>query len=284
MVGYQYLRPRSVDEAIELVVKQPAARLIAGGTDLMVRLHQRAERPPTLVSLRAIPELCGISYSNETTIGALTPIADIVASSEIAVRYPVLVAACRTLGSPQVRNVATIGGNLCNGSPCADTAPPLLVLDARLRLAGPRGTREVPIDQFFTGPGATCRAPDEVMTAVVLAAPRPTARAVFMKKTRVCMDLALVSAAVLLELDGNRCGRARIALGSVAPTPLRLRPVEQLLEGAAVDRDLLQRAQALTSASVAPIDDVRASAAFRREIAGVFVRRAIEQLLGWSQP
>ena len=268
-----YHRPASVQEALALRAADGEARFLAGGTDLLVGT---GPAPRTLVSLRAIPELHGIDAGG---IGALTTIGEITRHAGLAADHPVLVAAARRLGSVQIRNQATIGGNLCRAAPCADTAPPLLVLEARARIQGPRGTRVVDLASFFRGPGVTCLAPEEMLTRIELDPPRPGSVGAFLKKGRVRMDLSIASVAVLLEAEGRRITRIRLAAGSVAPVPLRLREVEALLAGRVVDEALLLAAGRLAAESVLPIDDVRSTAAYRRHIVGVYVRRGITQAL-----
>jgi CO/xanthine dehydrogenase FAD-binding subunit len=275
----EYHRPRSLEEALRLRQASPDARYIAGGTDVMVQIRSRnAARPSALVSLSSIPELRGITVDGGARIGATTPIHELTAHRALRERYPVLVEAVSRLGSPQIRNVATLGGNLCNASPCADSATPLLVLEARVRLCSAAGQRELPLERLFLGAGQTCLAPSELLTEILLPPPAPTARATFKKKGRVRMDLALASVSVLVELDGDICRRVRIAAGSVAPTPLRLTEVEVLLAGKPLSPELLDAAAALASRSVAPISDLRCSAEYRRQIVGVYVKRALEEL------
>lgn len=276
MRRFAYHRPRTIEEAFRLKQAEPGARWIAGGTDVMVQARG-GHAPPALISLTAIRELRGITVGEGARIGALTPFADVAAHAGLRERYPVLVEAASAVGSVQIRNLATIGGNLANASPCADSAPALLVLDARLRIAGPGGAREVPVEQFFRGPGRTCLAPDELLTDVLLDPPG-AGRACFRKKGRVRMDLALASVAVLLELEGGGCRRARVAAGSVAPVPLRLHEVEDLLTSGPLGDGLVARAEEAARRGVAPITDVRGTAEYRRAIVGVFVRRAIQEL------
>lgn len=268
-----YHRPLTVEDALALQRAEPGARYIAGGTDLLVGSDPA---PATLVSLRGIADLQGI---DDAGIGAATTIGAITRHAGLARAYPVLVHAARRLGSEQIRNQATIGGNLCRAAPCADTAPPLLVLEARARLAGPDGERTVALEDFFRGPGATCLEAGELLTRIELDPPRPGAVGVFLKKGRVYMDLSLASVAVLLEAEGKRVERVRIAAGSVAPTPLRLREVEQLLEGQEVTDALLAEAGALAARTVMPITDVRSTEAYRRHITGVYVRRGVARAL-----
>jgi len=268
-----YHRPANLDEVFRLLRETDDARLVAGGTDLLVRHRAPAH---TLVSLRGVEELHGIGSGR---IGAATPLADVAAHADLAARYPVLVQAARRLGGVQIRSVATVGGNLCRAAPCADLAPPLLVLEARAAIRGPTGAREVPVEDFFAGPGETCLGPAEVLTAVHLDPPRPGAVGLFLKKGRVHMDLSIASVALLLEADGGRCRRIRIAAGSVAPRPIRLREVEALLEGEMLDESRLEEAARLASATVAPITDVRSTEAYRRHVVGVYVRRGVERIL-----
>jgi carbon-monoxide dehydrogenase medium subunit len=281
-----YFKPTSLEEALRLKRMTAGSRFIAGGTDLMVQIKKGTARPPALISLRSIGELAGIDVNGAARIGSMVPLGDLVQHPALRERDPVLVQAVRRMGSTQIRNAATLGGNVCNASPAADGALPLLVLDARLRLLGEDGYREVPVADYFVGPGETTRGRDEILTAILLEPPEPGARAVFLRKERVHMDLAMVNVAVLLatETDGRTCRTARVAAGAVASTPLRLGEVESLLEGQALTPELLVRAQEAARAGVAPITDLRASADYRRHITGVFVRRAVEILLGWRSP
>jgi CO/xanthine dehydrogenase FAD-binding subunit len=280
MSSFAYHKPTTLQDAWQLIRATSGARFIAGGTDLMVRARERGQRPPALVSLRSVKELSGIEENGGTTrIGATTSIAHVLEHPRIRERFPALIQACQSMGSPQIRNVATVGGNLCNASPCADTAPPLLIHQARLQLKSPKGSREIPLCEFFCGPGETRLASDEILAAVLLDPPEPGTRALFFKKGRVAMDLAVASVAVLLELDGTRCDTIRVAAGSVAPTPIRLGPVERLLGGRTLTDDLISQARELAAASVSPITDVRSTAAYRRQIVGVYLERAVHQLM-----
>lgn len=281
-----YYKPSTIDEAWKLKKRIPAARFIAGGTDVLVQMRKRVMAPPALISLRSIRELSGIDVARGTRIGAATTIAELLRHPLIATEYPILAEAAKRLGSMQVRNVATIGGNLANCSPCADTAVALLVLDARVRLRGPKKAREIPIKEFFLGPGKSCLASSEILTDIFLDPPSARAsakpRVVFMKKGRVRMDLAIASLAVLFELDGDTCTKARIAAGSVAPVPLRLLEVEKLFEGRQITGETAKEARELAMKTVSPITDIRSTAEYRREIVGVYMQRAVETLMGWD--
>jgi len=280
VIGFDYFKPRSLNEVWELKEKTPGARFISGGTDLMVQIKNRELCPEALVSLRSIPELSGVEVGEVTRIGALTTISDIIQHPSLRHKYPVLVEAAKSLGSVQIRNVATIGGNLCNCSPCADMAIPLLVLEAKVRLKSAKTSRKIPLNEFFLGPGESCLAPDEILTDILLESTQLNAKATFLKKGRVKMDLAVVSVALLLETEGERCCKVRLAVGSVASVPLRLLKVEALLEGAVISKELKTQVQQLAADSISPITDVRATKEYRRQIVSVLLRRAFEKVLG----
>lgn len=280
MTRYDYFKPASLAEALALKAEIGDARFIAGGTDLMIRIRDGEVRPKALVSLRDIAEIRGVAVDGGARIGAATTIADIAWSAGLAARFPVLVQAARRVGGPAVRNAGTVGGNLCNASPCADTALPLLVLEAELEIRSARGGRRIPLAELFSGPRATSLAGDEVVTQVVVKAPAPGAKAVFLKKGRVMMDLSVASVAVLLELSGDTCAKARVAAGSVAPTPIRLPEVEAILSGRRLTDDVVAEASEAAMRCVSPITDVRSTADYRRRIVGVYLRRAVDGLLG----
>lgn len=281
MNSYDYLKPQSLSEVWELNKRFPGARYIAGGTDLMVKIKKREVKPAALISLRSIPGLSGIDIGETIRIGAMTTIADLILHLELGLIFPVLTQAARRLGGPQIRNVATIGGNLCNCSPCADTALPLLVLEARVVLKRAEGTREVQLSEFFLGPGESCLLSGEILTDILIDKPTSKIKATFKKKGRVRMDLAVASLALLLEMEGNtrKCKKARLAAGSVAPVPLRLKKVEELFENAEISEEVLNKAQKTAESSISPITDIRSSADYRRNIVGVYLKRSVQELL-----
>jgi len=278
MSSFEYHRPRTLDDAFELFGRSPEARYIAGGTDVMVRLRQARMRPSALVSLRNIPLLRGVEpgAGGVLRIGGATPLADVLASAELRGRTPVLAAAVASMGSAQIRSVATLAGNLCNASPCADAAPALMVLDARARVRGPEGAREVRVDALFRAPGQTTLRRSEIVTDLLVDVPPPTSRGVFLKKSRVSMDLAIANVAAQLDIAGDTCRSARVVAGAVAPVPLRLSSVERLLTGARITSDLVEEAKRLAVEEISPISDIRASADYRRAIVAAYVGRAIE--------
>jgi CO/xanthine dehydrogenase FAD-binding subunit len=278
---YSYYKPRTISEALCLKKEIPGAMFLAGGTDLMVQIKNKEVSPRSLISLRSIPELSSIDINGGARIGALSTVADLIQHPGIRSRYPLLVDAARLLGSPQIRNVATIGGNLCNCSPSADLALPLLVLEAKIRLRNEKGIQNVPIKKFFKGPGDCCLSSDQILKDIILDPPFPNTKAVFLKKGRVKMDLAVASLAVLLEMEGPECKKARMAAGSVGPVPMRLEKVEDLLKGNRISPELVLQAARLARKIVSPITDIRGTEEYRREIVGVFVKRSLEFLLGW---
>ncbi len=278
MIHFDYFKPRYLGEAWDLYEKHPGARYIAGGTDLLVKIKNRDAKPRGLISLRSIPGLAGIDIGETTHIGSMTTITDLIQHPELGRIFPVLIQAAKRIGSLQIRNVATVGGNLCNCSPCADTALALLLMDARVVLNGPKGIREVPVQEFFLGPGESCLASGEILTGIRLDKPVSNARAIFMKKGRVKMDLAIASVAVLLEMDGDTCKRACFAAGSVAPVPLRLKKVEELFENVVISKEIIIEAQKIAMSSISPITDIRSTADYRREIVGIYIKRAVQEL------
>lgn len=283
MRDYDYHRPKTLEDAWRLLAQTPDARLLAGGTDLMVRVREGKVTPRAIVSLAGVKELTGIEVGETTRIGALTRVSDLLAHRELVEAFPAVAKAARTLGSVQIRNLATAGGNLCNASPCADLAPPLLVLGARLRIDSKSGTRELPLEDFFVSPGQTRLAPGEVLTAILVDRPPAGTRTTFIKKGRVRMDISITSIAVAIEMSGNRCVKARIAAGSVGPRPMRLPRTEKLLEGRELSPEVLREARARASDEVTPITDVRSTEAYRRHLAGVLVERAVAALLAGTE-
>ncbi len=281
---FDYHRPKTLQEAWRLSDADAEARFVAGGTDVMVRIREGKLAPSSLVSLSGIAELAQVELGPPLVLGAGLRVAELESHAGLARALPVLGQAAALLGSVQIRNVATLGGNLCNASPCADLAPPLLVHEARVRIASAMGTRELPLSSFFVGPRASVLGPGEILSAVVVDAPAPNARAVFLKKGRVRMDIALASVAVLLETEGRQCVRARVAAGSLGPCPLRLGETESILSGHPLDDATIRRAREAAENEVRPISDVRAGADYRRHLAGALLERGIRRLMNGAMP
>ncbi|HDD26526.1 MAG TPA: xanthine dehydrogenase family protein subunit M [Acidilobales archaeon] len=278
-VRFEYFAPETLDEVIELLKTYgEEAKILAGGTDLLVKMKQRLASPKYVISLRKVKELDFIEVGDDGIhIGAATKLRRLERSDVIRRRLPVLYEAIKSMASVQVRNMATIGGNLCNASPAADTAPPLLVLDAKLKIMGPEGARVVPIDKFFLGPGKTVLKPTELLTEIIVPHPKEGTGTAFIKVSRVAMDLAKVNIAVALRLgSGDVIEHVRIALGAVAPTPMRAYKAEEFLLGKEFSEENIVKAAEIVSGEVRPITDIRSTAEYRRELSKVLTKRALK--------
>jgi CO/xanthine dehydrogenase FAD-binding subunit len=278
---FQYLAPKTIDETLFLLSRyKEKARLIAGGTDLIPQIKVRAVKAPQyIIDLKDIPGLDYINYDEAKglSIGALATIKAITDSSVIRDRFGVLSQAAESMASPQVRNRGTIAGNICNAVPSADSAPALLTLEAKLKLVGSNGERMVDIGDFFTGPNKTVLN-GEILREIQVPTPPPKSRGVYLKLSpRRAMDLAIVGVAVLVVPESGKCKDIRIALGAVAPTPLRAKKAEAVLKGQSFDKQLIEKAAQAAADESKPIDDHRASAEYRLEMVKVLTRRAIEQ-------
>lgn len=288
MKPFDYYAPTSLNEALALLAEQAGrARALAGGTDLLLKMRAGKLAPGCLINIKRIPELRGLGY-DETQglwLGALTTVAEIMASPDVCSRYPVLAHAAATMASVQIRNLATVGGNLCNAAPSADLAPPLIALGAQAHIVGPRGERSVALENFFTGPGQTALADDELLIGVTVPPPGAGLTAVYLKHTpREAMDIAIVGVAAAVALNEGVCASARIVLGAVAPTPLVAQAAGAALIGRPLEEKHIAEAARLAAQAARPIDDVRASAWYRREMVEVLVRRALGAVNGGFTP
>ncbi len=284
-VHFEVHAPGSWDEAVALMGEYgPDARPLAGGTDLMIQLERRQIVPQHVISLARIPHWDALTINGELILGAGTTYRQLEKTPALYRQHTALVDAARQIGGVQVRNVATVAGNFCNASPAADAVLPLLVMDALLRLYGPRGERMVSADKFITGPNQTVLAAGELLREIHIPALPERSATVFLKAgRRRAMEISMVAAAVRLTLapDGDVCQTARIALGAVAPAPRRARDAEMLLEGQRLTPELIREGAQQAVQAAAPISDVRASADYRRHLTGVMVRQALEQC--WVQ-
>ena len=279
--------PKKVGEALSLLKKYNGkAKVFAGGTDLLPKMKRREVVPRYLIGLNGIPDLTFIKYEKEKglRIGTATTLSEILESSIVHRRYPILEEAVSQMASTQVRNIGTIGGNLCNAVPSADTAPPLIVLGAQLKIVGPnpRKERRVLVEDFFKGPDRTVLDSNELVSEIQIPPPSSKAYGTYIKHTlRREMDLAIVGVAVWFVLDSkkNICKDVKIALGAVAPIPMRAKKAEAILRGKTLDEDLIESAATMASEESKPIDDIRGSAEYRREMVKVLTKRAIQQSL-----
>ena len=276
-----YLAPRRLDEALHAMA-DGGATVFCGGTDLSPQTESGARQyQAKLLNLRRIEGLSGIDAGgSEIRMGAATTVSEIRASTALAEIAPVLVEAAERFASEQLRNAASIGGNLCNASPAGDMIPPLLVLGASVELACVQGgavqTRRVPLERFFVGPGKSVKLPQELLTAVVFDRPASGFKARFRKSgPRPALEISTVSVAVGARVDGGRLSGVRVAMGSVAPTPLRARHVEAALEGKPLDAATIAAAVEAAAEDAKPIDDVRASAWYRGHLVKVFIEEVL---------
>lgn len=276
-----YAAPQSLAEAAE-IMRGGNVTPVAGGTDLMPQTRAgRVRFQPVLMNLRRVPELQGIAQDDGVIrLGALVTITDLLESALVRERLGLLWQACDHFASDQIRNAATVGGNLCNASPAGDTLVPLLALDARAVLAarpdGPVVLRRVPLVEFFTGPGRTCRTPTEILTAVEIPLPPAGFTGEFYKHgVRPALDISAISIAAGARLDAGVLRHVRVAFGAVAPTPIRAPRTEAALEGRAPDDAALEAAAQTALTEIHPISDVRASDWYRRELVHNMLKRVL---------
>lgn len=278
MTKFDYYQPESLKEAYKIMEKVKGEALyVAGGTDVIVRIKQRAMQPEALISLRGIEELKGIRENGGVTIGSGVLFREIERSDQIARQFAALHQSARVLANPQIRNVATVGGNLCNAAPSADSAPPLLILEAEVELEGPGGRRQIKLEDLFTGPGETSKEPEEIMTRIHIRQQPSNTGTAFLKIGRVSQDIAIANAAALMTMENGVCKRCRLAVGAVAPVPLRLKSIEEKIERQKIEEDLLQEVEKMVTKAVSPITDVRSTAEYRRAVSGVLIKRAIRE-------
>jgi carbon-monoxide dehydrogenase medium subunit len=284
-----YFQPKTMEEAIQVLEAfQGESKVIAGGTDLLAQMRQGGFKVKTLLDITRLPGSDGIRLENGfLRLGILATHKQLSDFPLLRERAFCLAEAASQVGTPQIRNLGTLGGNLCNASPAADSAPPLLVLEATAKIVGKKGERDVPIGSFFIGPGQTILGPCEILKEVVIPELPEGISSTFQKLgRRKGADLALVSVAALLSLDRKEktCRVIRIGLGSVAPTPIRAGETEKFLLGKRLDDDSIREAGQFAQRESRPISDVRGSAEYRKEMVRVLVERALRKCLGqWEE-
>jgi CO/xanthine dehydrogenase FAD-binding subunit len=293
MRTFEYLTPTSLQEACAALVAagDPGAadgpvKALAGGTDLIVQMRQGGLRPRALVSLRDVPGLSFVRLGDDggLVIGAATPLAAVETSPLVRERFPAIGEAASCIGSVQVRTRATIGGNLCNAAPSADTAPILIAHGAQAVVSDGRTERSLPLEEFFTGPGETVLRRGELLVSLRVPPTAPHSYAKYHKTFRSAMDCCTVGVAVLVVFapDGA-VGAVRLALGAVAPTPIRAREAEKAVTGRRLDDDVIADAGARAAAAALPISDVRASASYRKTLVEVLTKRALRGARDWTE-
>ena len=277
MLSIRYEAPTTVADAVKLIQADPGAKVLAGGTDLLVQFRAGVRQPTAFIDVKRIPDLVHITFDRDGLhLGAAACAAAIAEHAEIKRLWPGLAEAVHLIGSTQIQGRGSVGGNLCNASPAADTTCALMVNHAACIIAGPNGERTVPVEEFLVGPGKTVLARGELLVAIRVPRPAPrTADAYLRLIPRSEMDIAVAGAAVSLTIDAaGRCTAARVAIGAVAPTALLVPAAAEALIGSTLDDAALQAAATAASAAAKPIDDKRGTAAYRRHVVGVLVRRA----------
>ena len=279
MKSFEFYEPTTLAEASRLFA-EAHAQLLAGGTDLVIGMKAYTETPESVISLQKIPGLTGITTEadNSISIGAMTKVREVELSGDIQQHHTALAEGASEIGSIQIRNLATIGGNIAHASPAADTVAGLLVADAQVDIASADGERTVPINELFTGPGQTVLTPGEIITRFRL--PSPASGSHYIKhKIREVMDLAFIGVAAAINIDNGTITDARIGLAAVAPTPIRATEAEALLKGNAPTPELLEQVGEAAAAGCSPISDLRCSAEHRREMVDVLTRRTLRYAL-----
>ena len=280
MARFDYLEPHSLDEALGMLQKHgDRARLVAGSTDFLVRWRTGFWRPEVVVCMQHVSGLDGLQFNDDDglSIGAMVTVQDIEQNATVRTRYPALAAGAIAFAGVQVRNLATVAGNVCNASPAGDTLPALLAYDAQCRIVGSEGERWLPLTEVFVGPGQTALAAGEIMTEIRLPTPPPNSGGLYIKHSpRGAMDISAVGAASVMSIgsDGT-CAAVRIALGAVAPTPMRAFGAEGRLVGQIPTDESIAESARLAAQSSRPIADVRSGAEYRRDIAEVLAERTL---------
>ncbi|OLB40864.1 MAG: hypothetical protein AUI04_09125 [Candidatus Rokubacteria bacterium 13_2_20CM_2_64_8] len=275
--------PRSIEDCLKLLAERgPEAKLVAGGTDLLPQMKNGLIKPAAVIDLSGVADLRVLRREDGAglRVGASVAAREIELDPYTRSAYPALAESGALVGSVQIRNLATVGGNLCNAAPSADMAPPLMALEAEAVVAGPRGRRRVPMADFFTGVRRTVLAPDELLVELIVPAPGPRSGGQYLRHTpRRELDIAVVGVASQVTLSDGVCRKARIALAAVAPTPIRATAAERALEGQPLTAQQIARAAQLAVEAARPISDQRGSADFRRHLVGVLTRRTLTTAL-----
>ena len=287
MKRFDYIRPGNMGDAIAALQANDEPYLLAGGTDLLIGMKTNAVKPKCLIDLKGIPDIDCIEYDNGFKLGALTTVRDVEVSPLIREKIPALSEAAGTLGSIQIRNRATIGGNLCHGSPAADMAVILLAMNCELQIATGNGAKTMDLDQFFTGPNSTVLNRNEVLAQIIIPKEIEQFKGIYLKHgPRKAMDIGIVNIAILLDADVSSgfCNQIMIALGAVAPRPIRAKKAEALLNANRLTSELIQEAAEAASDEARPISDFRASAGYRRDLVKNLVAKGIDQILNSKDP
>lgn len=279
MHAINYEAPSTLDQALSILKKHGEnARPFCGGTDIIIQLRAGVRRTEHLVDVKNIKELHTLSFDAKKglRLGAAVPCIEIHESEMMHKHYPGLTEAALLIGSLQIQNRASVGGNLCNGSPAADTTPALIALGAKAKITGPKGEREVPVESFVVSPGRTVLGPGEILVELLIPAPAPHSSDAYLRFIpRNEMDIAVVGVGASVTLDGDKVKAARISLGAVAATPLLASKAGDAIIGKKLDEAALEAAGRAATATASPIDDMRGTAEYRNHVTGVLTRRAL---------
>ncbi|MDE2940120.1 MAG: xanthine dehydrogenase family protein subunit M [Chloroflexota bacterium] len=285
MEAIEYTTPKTIAEAVQAMASAgDRARALAGGTDLLVQLRGGRRSADLVVDVKDIPELNEVSYNPQSglTIGAAAPCYQIYANADVAANYPGLVDSASLIGSIQIQGRASLGGNLCNSAPSADAIPPMIAMGGVANIAGPNGTRQVAVEDFCTGPGRNVLESGELLVSINIPAPAPNSGANYLRFIpRNEMDIAVagVGSAVVLDSSGQNFVSARIALASVAPTPVFAREAGDSLAGKAVSDESIEEAARLAMEAAVPITDMRGTVRQRIHLVGVLTRRTLNNAI-----
>jgi CO/xanthine dehydrogenase FAD-binding subunit len=282
----KYAAPTSVEEAQALLAADQDAQVFAGATDLVPQMRSGRPEPAVAIDLKKIDRLMDVSVNGDTwTIGAATPTSNLTSNDAFTGDLPGLSYAAGLIGSDQIQSRSSLGGNLCNASPAADSVPAMIVNDARAVIVGAQGTRTVPVADVVTGPGRTSLADGEFVVEIEVDRPAANTSDAYLRMIpRTEMDIAVVGAAARVSLDdAGNCTAATIALGAVAPTVVRVPDAEAALVGGPISEEALAAVAAAASAACNPIDDKRGTIAYRRQVAGVLAKRAVLEAAGRVQ-
>lgn len=271
---FEYFAPDTFQEAVQLLNQYgPDAKVIAGGTDLLVQMKKEVVSPRYLINIMSISEMSFIKAEDGCLrIGAATKWREVAEFCAKDRKYAALYEASCSVGKVQVRNMGTIGGNLCTASPAADSAPALLVFDSQVKLASVKGERILNLEDFFKGVNMTAMAPNEIMAEIQIPSIRSGMGSAFMKITRVGADISKISCAVAVERQGDLCASCRIAMGSVAPVPMRVEEADRIVAGKKVDASLVEEMGQKVSEEIKPISDIRSTAEYRRQVAAILLK------------
>jgi carbon-monoxide dehydrogenase medium subunit len=284
LLPFEFFEPTTIKEVVELV-DGDKVRVLAGGVDLVLKMRRREILPEKVVSLQKVPGLDYVEGNGSAGLkfGALATLTQIEQSQVVMENYALLHEAISKIVSVQTKTMGTAIGNLCVATPASDVAPPLYAMGARMKIVGVDAEREIPIEEFFVDAGKTALGPHEIVTEIIVPSQPPGSGSAFMKLSKTAEDIAKVNAAVMVTLAGGRCEDARIALGSVAPTPIRAIGAETMMKGQKMDKKTIEEASASAAEAATPISDIRSTAEYRKEMVRILVKDALQEAAARAQ-